>query len=521
MACGGIKRKPTSWTRDGGVLVFRVLRSGLGWPRRDGRTAPSAACSRGATARRRPHHGRVPRRPHARPGRPHRRRSVPGPGPAGFALALVSQCVHMGPVHPGRGSGDPRRPPSPRGRGAHPARPSRLPLRHAGPGGIPDHQQRGDHGAVPAPPLRPRWPCRRRRAARPTAASSTPAACERFNYWLRTIRPARRPTLWVKHLPLPHRPWIYLPSGLRTQAVGHIKAPLRGLNRLGGPPDEFVRRHNYQRHLLQLRFADRLVGRLVDRLVRRPDAGPHPAGGHERPRLLVHRRPGGAPPAGRRQRAPDRAGAADDQAARATGGAARRRLRRQRRRDPHDRRRARSTARLCRRRRVGVRRVRTGPPNVRPRRARGPLDGRLRGPASGLERAAARAVRLRPPRLLGRDRPQPPPGGPAGGSRSAAPRAGGLRAEILQPERLRRVRRASGSLPVEVLGHLHGASARRDLALAVNGRIQAVGTSFLLPGSRIRHFALLVPPSSLREGRNRVELFVVRRGDRLRLVGRV
>ena len=59
------------------------------------------------------------------------------------------------------------------------------------------------------------------------------------------------------------------------------------------------------------------------------------------------------------------------------------------------------------------------------------------------------------------------------------------------------------------------------MAVAVNGRIRAVGTSFLLPGSRTRHFALMVPPSSLREGGNRVQVFVVRGGDRLYLAGQV
>ena len=39
---------------------------------------------------------------------------------------------------------------------------------------------------------------------------------QRFNRWLRTIK-AGRPTLWVKHLLLPHGPYLYLPSGERTR----------------------------------------------------------------------------------------------------------------------------------------------------------------------------------------------------------------------------------------------------------------------------------------------------------------
>ncbi len=363
--------------------------------------------------------------------------------------------------------------------------------------------------AVPAPPCRA-ISCR----------FIDPGRLQRFNYWLRTIRPARRPTLWVKHLPLPHRPWIYLPSGLRTQAVGHIKAPLRGLNRLGGPPDEFVRRHNYQRHLLQLRFADRLVGRLVDRLVRRrmlnrtllvvtSDHGYSFIGARAEHRRLR--------PANVHQIAPvplmvklpgQRVGRRDDTYAANAD----------------------VTPTIA-----DVLDVPLGyaadaasvfSEAVRDRRTYALAEhvGLSTGDFEA-QRAAWNEQRLE---LFGSGRHGFWDGiGPNRHlvgrwvARRGPQRAGGLRAEILQPGRLRRVRRASGSLPVEVLGHLRGASARRDLALAVNGRIQAVGTSFLLPDSRIRHFALLVPPSSLREGRNRVQVFVVRRGDRLQLVGRV
>ena len=363
--------------------------------------------------------------------------------------------------------------------------------------------------AVPAPPCRA-TNCR----------FIDPGRLDRFNFWLRTIRPARRPTLWVKHLPLPHRPWIYLPSGLRTQAVGHITAPLLGLNRLGGPPDKFVRRHNYQRHLLQLRFADRLVGRLVDRLVRRrmwdrtllvvtSDHGYSFIGAEAEHRRL------GAPNVHQLAPVPlmiklpgQRVGLRDDAyAANADV-------------TPtiadvlniplgYD-----ADAASVFDESVGARRTYA-------------LADRVGLSTADFEaqRAAWNERRLE---LFGSGRHGFWDGiGPNRHlvgrrvARGARRRAGGLRAEILQPERLRTVRRASGSLPVEVLGHLHGASTRRDLALAVNSRIQAVGTSFLLPGSRTRHFALLVPPMSLREGHNRVELFVVRRGDRLRLAGRV
>jgi hypothetical protein len=56
--------------------------------------------------------------------------------------------------------------------------------------------------------------------------------------------------------------------------------------------------------------------------------------------------------------------------------------------------------------------------------------------------------------------------------------------------------------------------AGRDLALAVNGRIAAVTKSFHLATDTDVLFAVMVPESSFRTGRNRVELFEVRRARR-------
>ena len=363
--------------------------------------------------------------------------------------------------------------------------------------------------AIPSPPCR-KTNCR----------FLDPGRLRRFGFWLRTIRPARTPTLWVKHLPLPHRPWIYLPSGLRTQAVGRQKAPLRGLNRFGGPPDEFVRQHNYQRHLLQLRFADRLVGRLVDRLARRrmlnrallvvtSDHGYSFTGARRQHRRLIAANVHQIAPVPLLIKVPgQRVGRRDDALAAnadvtptiadvldiplgyATDGVS----------VFDESVRARRSYALARR--VGLSTEQFEAQRAAWNERRLELFGSGRGgfwDGIGPNR-----------HLVGRRVP-------AGARR----RAGAPRAEILQPERLRRVRRASGSLPVDVSGHLRGTRARRDVAVAVNGRIRAVGTSFLLPGSRTRHFALMVPPSSLREGGNRVQVFVVRGGDRLYLAGQV
>ena len=58
-------------------------------------------------------------------------------------------------------------------------------------------------------------------------------------------------------------------------------------------------------------------------------------------------------------------------------------------------------------------------------------------------------------------------------------------------------------------------------SFAVNGRIRAVGRSFRLRFRPTEYFSLLVPESSLRRGRNVVELFEVEPGGRLDPLARV
>jgi hypothetical protein len=81
----------------------------------------------------------------------------------------------------------------------------------------------------------------------------------------------------------------------------------------------------------------------------------------------------------------------------------------------------------------------------------------------------------------------------------------------------------SSTLPVHVVARIRGGGegARRDVAIAVNGVIRATGRSFALASDRGQELvAALVPPSSLRQGRNRVEIFEVGgAGELLRLGG--
>ncbi len=79
------------------------------------------------------------------------------------------------------------------------------------------------------------------------------------------------------------------------------------------------------------------------------------------------------------------------------------------------------------------------------------------------------------------------------------------------------VDRASGFVPSFLEGRLLPAGGRTDLAIALNGRVAAVTTTFDQHGQT--RFSALVPEQALRNGRNAVEVFEVEQtGGSLRLV---
>jgi hypothetical protein len=83
------------------------------------------------------------------------------------------------------------------------------------------------------------------------------------------------------------------------------------------------------------------------------------------------------------------------------------------------------------------------------------------------------------------------------------------------------VSRHARVLPTRVTGPLDGVPVgeHRNLALAVNGRIRAVGRSFDFVMPRFEFFSFVVPESALRPGANRLELFEVRPGGALESLG--
>ena len=88
----------------------------------------------------------------------------------------------------------------------------------------------------------------------------------RFRDFVRSIQPRERPTLWFKHVLLPHVPWQFYPSGRHYRR--HAPEPIPGLNGPEGFGDPWLVKVSYQRHLLQLGLADRLLGELLARVRR-------------------------------------------------------------------------------------------------------------------------------------------------------------------------------------------------------------------------------------------------------------
>ncbi|MEA2361267.1 MAG: hypothetical protein QOD71_412 [Thermoleophilaceae bacterium] len=341
---------------------------------------------------------------------------------------------------------------------------------------------------------------------------------QRFDRWVHSIKPGR-PTLWVKHMLLPHGPYLYLPSGAQTRPrPGDL---LRGMNTVPGFHDEFLTRHNEQRYLLQLGFTDRLLGRLVNRLkeqgiyddtliVATADHGIAFQFGVQTRRSVSQSNVEELTPVPLFVKRPgqDR-GRISDVYARTLdvtptiadvlgwkvgyavdGHSAFGPVTRRRHNVTLDTRDFSAIVHISGRRWEARRRA------VVRRRLRQFGSGDIGSLFTGIG----------PHRdLIGRTAP-------------AVGRAS-VRASLTQASLFADVRRASGVVPAQIAGDLRGGGdgAKRDLAIAVNGRIEAVGRSFYLQGDPTEHFALMVPESALHEGSNAIELFEVVAGRLRRL----
>ena len=329
-----------------------------------------------------------------------------------------------------------------------------------------------------------------------------------FERWVAGIEPdAGRPTLHFIHTLLPHRPWRFLPDGKQ-----YGNASTEGLRRDVWEGDDWLVTQAYQRHLLQVGFADRLLGSALDRL--------RATGLYDRSLIVVVADHGTSFRPGGRRRGIEQANVADIapvplfvKLPGQTSGEL-------------DERDARTTDILP----TIAAALDTPLP--------GPVDGRslldpaaperpsvvvaragggvLSVPSATVAAEAAAAVAdkvsvfgtgawdsvytIGPhPELVGE---------PLGAL--AIRSASGLSATIDAEPALQEVTLDSPLLPVNITGQIsgEGSDAPLDLAVALNGRIAAVTRAVELGGGT--RFAALVPESALLEGRNAVEILAVR-----------
>jgi hypothetical protein len=350
----------------------------------------------------------------------------------------------------------------------------------------------------------------------------------RLHAWIGAIRERRRPTFYFHHALLPHEPWIYLPSGHQSRPAGND--PIEGINRPEGFHDPALTDHNHLRLMLQVGYTDRQLGLIVRRLKR--------TGLFDRSLLIVTADHGIAFEVGvdeRRQvtetnfeqlaavpffvKTPDQSeGRIDDsivrnidivatvadvlgtkvwwkQAGTSVFSAA-----------------AKARTRVAMPRRDFSRVISYGRAEFERRRHELRL-WRASKYGTGAQSELvfgdpwASAYRIGPhPELIGRRVPA--------GAVVASRR---VRGEVANAGLLADVDPDAEILPTRVTGRLVGSpsGAMRDLAVAVNGRIRAVGRSFHLRGRRTEFFSLLVPESALRPGRNAVTLLEVRQDGSL------
>ncbi len=348
---------------------------------------------------------------------------------------------------------------------------------------------------------------------------------ERIERFFSQIMPTPKPTLFIKHMLLPHGPYMFLPSGKQTRLSS--RDPLPGMNGPVGFGDRGLTEHNQQRLQLQIGFADHELGRLFTRMKAN--------GTFNTSLIAVTADHGIAFEVGVKDRRQVSRSNIDEvapvplfiKAPGQTKGSISSTYARTidivptiadilRFRMPYKADGASAFSRQVRGRRF-VRMIKR------------PLDGTITVSAADMEKRRRALVRRKialfgsgdiatlytgigPNRkLLGRTAADLRPAG-----------RGALSTTIKGTSRIRAVNPESVVLPTQIAGQIAGAKAgvKRDLAVAVNGRIEAVGRSFFLRGDKHESYALMVPEASMHAGRNSVQLFeVTARGTKLRLIG--
>ncbi|HEX9712127.1 MAG TPA: sulfatase-like hydrolase/transferase [Actinomycetota bacterium] len=119
----------------------------------------------------------------------------------------------------------------------------------------------GDFGAAPSDPSDdpgPDVPANEQRLSHDELVADRDAQMRAF---LDAIEPTEAPPLLFVHVFVPHRPWTFLPTGQRYREIIPPAKDGRGWR-----SDPWLVAQAYQQHLLQVGFADRFIGQVVERL---------------------------------------------------------------------------------------------------------------------------------------------------------------------------------------------------------------------------------------------------------------
>lgn len=357
----------------------------------------------------------------------------------------------------------------------------------------------------------------------------------RLHKWIHAIRPRPRPTLYFQHALLPHEPWIYLPSG--RQSRPHGNDPVQGINRPIGFHDPELTEHNEQRYLLQVGFLDREVGRLLDRLeqtgmldetllVVTADHGYAFELGVKDRRKVNERNVDEIAPVAMFVKAPGQERGHVDGRWLRTMDLLPTVTHLLRTRIPW-RHQGRSAYTRETRERDSVaiptrdfsRVIRIGGDEMLSRRAANRAR-RERVFGTGFESVVAYGS---PWASLYRIGPHPELLGQPVAQLDVKAASARVQAEVANAELLRVVEPGDRIFPTRVTGRLTGGhpTRERDLAVAVNGRIEAVGRSFHLRGREAEFFSLMVPETALHRGRNTLQVLEVGARGTLRTLASV
>ena len=371
----------------------------------------------------------------------------------------------------------------------------------------------------------PRY-CRGARAVRPAILPLLARGRrERLDRFIDAVGPGK-PTFYLKHVLLPHGPYLFLPSGRQTRRT--FQDPIPGMNSPRGFHDRFLTDHNQQRMLLQLAYMDRELGRLLTRMrkngtfdtsliVLTADHGMAFEVGVKDRRTANNANIDEIAPVPLFVKAPGQRRGRTDRSYvwtidvvptmadilnvkmpyRADGRSAFSRTVRRRR-----------YARLVKRDFSGILKISAASLE---RRRRALVRRKLAKYGSGSFRTIYTGIGPNR-KLIGRRVADLRPAG-----------LGRVRATIRYANEMRNVSPGSIVMPTQIGGPVEGGArgAKRDVAVAVNGRIEAVGRTFYLRNSSQESFAMMVPEIAMRPGRNTVEVFeVTGRGTALRLLAR-